>query len=323
MRRRALLASIATAGLAGCQFDQSGNDSTASGGTQRSPSTTSGSTPESGQLPENPGPKEQSRFAGTDVPSMGDVAWYHEADESTPSYLHPETERASLPAEIKFTFYNNSEIDLDCGHWRLEKLHDGKWFTIGPRMHTADCRIVESGETKSWTLDASHGSPTTEQDRYEPGRSVFGSLGGGRYAVTVGYGHDTDESGALVELSGPGVDVVPEENLSVEENGAEVVVTSPHYESAERTGTVVVSRATDADRRLVAEQVLQPYYRGLRNTLPFLEDGVETVRLRTDSGTASSVPSPPDETDRSAARIEVDGKQYSVEATRSSGGSEN
>lgn len=336
MRRRALLTTLGTAivGLAGCQTGQPATEATpvettpsatpaegaTSGPSERPTETPEEFPPDSDEtpatLPDPPGPDAESRFAGTSVPPLEDTAWYHDADESTQTYVRPETERAELPASVEFTFYNHSSESLGCGHWNVYKLHDREWFFLGPWVHTADCRMVESGGTVSWTVDASHDAlPDDETMFTETG--AIGHLGGGRYGILVGYGHTSDNSGALVSFDADPISVEPTTGLTTERDGSTVVVTSPRWETAttEERATLTVRQGGSAKQRVIPEQVMQSYYRGLRNTLPFFEMGVETVTLRTDERTARRVPKNHDRDPSTTANVRFDDRAYELEST--------
>jgi hypothetical protein len=238
---------------------------------------------------DRPGPEPDSRFAGTDLPPLrwgqsGDAvptAWFHEADRQTPSYVLPETERGRLPESVRFTFVNASRGVTECGHWNLFKLVDGEWFHVAPYSHTLGCRRVRPGGEKQWVLYAYPGEALPTYGRAE----TVGFLGGGRYGVVVGYGHATPQSGALVDLVGPPVDILPTEDVTTTRDGATVTVTTPAYGDDDHPpdARLVVTRSdADPETRLIPEQVMRSRYRGLRNTLAFVDSEVERVVLRTD-----------------------------------------
>ncbi len=239
-----------------------------------------------------PGPNQQSRFAGRTVPSFeGDTttAWYHEADATATTYLHPDKERGALPLQVEFTFVNKSRSETQCGHWNLYKLVDGQWFHIGPYGHTADCRLLAPGQTKTWILNAYPGEALPSIG-YRSG-ATFGHLGGGTYGVVAGYGAETSQSGALVKLEGDAVAIEPTDDLTVESSGTTVRVRSPRRNGDAHTtsATLTLTRASTADRTVIPEQVLQERNRGLRNTVALLTDDVETVTLRTSEQVAEAV----------------------------------
>jgi hypothetical protein len=116
-------------------------------------------------------------------------------------------------------------------------------------------------------------------------------LGGGRYATIAGYGHATAQSGALLEIDAPPVTVVPNDDVTAQRDGETVTATSerwrsdPDSEGRSRV-SLVLETTGDADRRLIAEQVMRRRYRGYRNTLAFVTADVDRVVLRTDDRTA-------------------------------------
>ncbi len=255
---------------------------------------------------DEPGPAEQSRFAGESVPPLAGsaagipedrpVAWYHGADATTPSYVRPATERTTLPAEVSFTFVNHDRESTSCGHWNLYKLDGGEWFHLGPYVQTADCRVVRPGGWKTWTLEAFHGPGfgSSDPDVLSAGPG-FDYLGGGRYAAVAGYGHATDASAALVEFDADPVSVVPTDDAAGERSGSTVTVTTGRWEDGEDPPSAVLSvtRASASNsgdaKRIIPEQVMRPRNRGLRNSLAFFESGVEKVVLRTDERVVEGV----------------------------------
>lgn len=265
---------------------------------------------------DRPGPDGESRFAGTTVPPLREdsaVAWYHDADPSMPSYVLPETEHTDLPASVDFTFINHDRESTSCGHWNLYKLVEGEWYHVSPWGHTADCRFVAPGGTKTWTLKAFGGESVPCRDGL--GRGV-GHLGGGVYGVVAGYGHATPASGALVGFDADPVEIVPTDGVASERDGSTVVVTTPEYGDGEHSpdATFTVTRTdAEADTTLIREQVMRRRHRGLRNALAFFEEGDEVVVVRTDEHTAENVVG----YDADVKRFAVEGTTYEVRIERS------
>jgi hypothetical protein len=242
----------------------------------------------------SPGPEEQSRFAGRSLPALdreGAVQWYHAADTESKAFVRPSTERLELDGLVSFEMVNNSRETLRCGHWNLYKLVDGEWFHVAPTVHTDDCRGLPAGGRKQWSLRAFNGEgvPCGSDGLTQ------GYLGGGEYGVVAGYGHPADASGALLELVGDSVDVVPTDDVTQERDGDTVVVTSSRYGDDQHPPDAVLTlrRADSADDRLIAEQIMAQggfaaNGRGLRNTLPALTEDVEQVVLRTDDHVVDS-----------------------------------
>lgn len=246
---------------------------------------------------DSPGPDADSRFAGRDLPNFeGELttAWFHDAEESTPVYVEPSTERLELDGLVEFEVANHSRDNARCGHWNLYKLVDDEWFRVGPSVHTADCQLLHPGEREQWPVRAFNAEPVPTGGDCREGLTR-GYLGGGEYAVVVGYGHPEDESAAFVEFVGDRIEVVPTEDGSVERDGATVTVTADEYgDEGGEDATLTVERTDDdVEERLIAEQVMgggqfgfESRYEALRNALAAFEDGVDRVRVRTDENAA-------------------------------------
>lgn len=146
---------------------------------------------------------------------------------------------------------NKSQSATQCGHWNLYKLDGSRWFHIGPYVHTADCRILHPGQTKSWTLNASDGKSLSPVGNGR--RASFGFLGAGAYAVVVGYGDRTDQSAALVELTGDDVSIEPTDDVTADRSAPTVTVTA---QRDERTGNSSPATVTLETSERVAEQVV-------------------------------------------------------------------
>jgi hypothetical protein len=257
---------------------------------------------------ERPGPDPDSRFAGEAVPSPGErsVRWFHEADPTTPVYVQPSTERTDLPGLVEFHLFNRTTEDPGCGGWSLYKRHEGEWFPIQSSSEYLDavCRLVPPGTTVEWSLRAYHGDPVPSEDE----GLAIGHLGGGRYAVVAGYGAEADASGALFDVEADPVAVTADEDVVVEADGSNVVVAdgdlAPHEDPV---ATITLTRSGgDPEETYIAEQLLQPHHRALRNALAFFEAGVESVRFRAAERPAvlrSSFETTPD-------RIAFDGRTY-------------
>ncbi|WP_276273030.1 hypothetical protein [Haloarcula litorea] len=264
----------------------------------------------------SPGPDGDSRFAGRSVPAMdgeGSVAWFHQAGPETTAFVRPSAERVALDAQVAFEMVNHSHERLQCGHWNLHKLVDGEWFHVGPTVHTSDCRLLPPGGRKEWHLRAFNADAVGGCD--EPGLTR-GYLGGGTYGVVAGYGTPEPESGALVDLVGDPVEVVPTDDADATRDGDTVTVTLPEYGDGEHPpdAAVTLRRADAADERVIAEQVMRTggflsSGRGLRNCLPFLTEGVARVVLRADGHVADAVLGH----DADGRRFRFRGRAYAVE----------
>jgi hypothetical protein len=263
-----------------------------------------------------PGPGEASRFEGAAPPALSDgggsedgdadsggVAWYHDAGPETPVYLEPSTERARLPEKIEFTVYNCAREAATGNpyHWVLYKFDDGEWFHVAPWGWPAPMGSVRPGGTEDWTLYA-FGS---ERVRTEGGRAV-GFLGGGRYAFEVGMSRDDRSHAAMFELVGEEAAVEPVAGAEASREGAAVTVDVPDPDHDPGPGTVRLTRTDSADRRLLAEQVMQRRFSVFRNGLPFFEPDVEEVVVETTENAARQVVG----YDADARRFEFDCQAY-------------
>lgn len=242
---------------------------------------------------ESPGPEEPSRYAGRSTPPFErewTVSWYHDADQTTPAFVQPSTEQLELDGLVEFEMVNNTRESLECGHWNLYKLVEGHWFHVGPVTHTDDCRVLRPGGRKSWSLRAFNAnSVPCGTSQCGSGGFTRGYLGGGTYAVVVGYGYPSERSAALVELVGDSVTLVPTADARIERDGETVTVTMSEYGDTERPpdATLTLTRVGSSDSRIIAEQVMQSdeYFssnRGLRNALSVVRPDVERVVVRTD-----------------------------------------
>lgn len=243
----------------------------------------------------HPGPDGESRFAGTAVPPIDDeetTAWYHEADSETVCYLEPSTEQAELDAEIDFEVVNYGHEVVECGHWDLYKLVEGEWYPVRPIIHAAYCAELLPGARKEWTLRAFNGSAVDcdSCDEDAPNSVVLteGYLGGGQYAMAVGFSAPEDQSAALVELQGPPAEIAPSGQATVEADGDTVVMTyeNQNYENMP-DGALTLERTDSAENRILPEQLMGrddgAIYGPLRDALAMMDDDVERVVARADA----------------------------------------
>ncbi|MFC7196436.1 hypothetical protein ACFQL4_20325 [Halosimplex aquaticum] len=85
--------------------------------------------------------------------------------------------------------------------------------------------------------------------------------------------------------------IEPTDDVTSERSDATVTVTSPRRERTDNSAPaeLTLTSADEANRTLVPEQVMQRRYRGLRNTVGFVEEAIETVTLRTSERVAERV----------------------------------
>jgi hypothetical protein len=211
--------------------------------------------------------------------------------------LTPPTQRGSLPtATFEFTLRNETDVRFDTNFyaWRVWKRVDGEWFHVAPQGWNDPLMALGPGDSHVWKLTVDgreNRAPSTAASGTET-LSLTG-LGGGTYAFVVdGWFATADHENSVgfaarFDLGGDPVELTPTSEVTetTREDGTVVVDTAHEAGDGARRAAFVVERlGTDSGetpptdvRRLVTEQVLRD--RRLRNTLPFFEDGVETVRL--------------------------------------------
>jgi hypothetical protein len=218
MRRRPLLALLAT-GLAGCAGDPDApaTDTSASPGGETpttAPETTSPATarttgPQTAATPtpadDLPPPPGESAFAGEPCPGVLD-ACYHRADETSPVFVRPSTERVTLGDAVTFTLVNRSAGTVSFGpfYYRLWRRTDGgDWTPVGHREAALDLGAeMPPGGTAEWVVDVSgtgsaHPAGFASEVRtveFAAGRYCFGveGVGGDVSTGTVGCLFDVE-----------------------------------------------------------------------------------------------------------------------------------
>jgi len=238
-------------------------------------------------LTDEPGPDGESELADHEPPGLpGDqeTSWYHESMPSTERFLQPDTEAVEPPARIGFEFVNRSRESLSGNphYWRLYKLYGEEWLPITPWEWIQPAAELTPGDRANTELGVYHGSaPAT-------GGRTAGFLGGGRYAYTGGFDTATEQYAALFEVGAPPLDIGIESAAEIRRSGATTVVELPNHAEARRPATFSVTLVPDGepDREVIPEQLPRRPFRALRNTLPAFDGGVDTVRLKTDRGTA-------------------------------------
>jgi hypothetical protein len=303
MRRRALLGTLASIAVAGCTGRTVPNDSPTDDPTSSTPApSTDQPTTNSKSDPAYPStlgvPAEQADCPPFDDDTERVVCYPEHADASLS--LAPSSDAVDLPADVTFTLANNTDTAFGTNFygWSLWKREDSQWFHIAPHVTPDPLHVVLSGESHEWHVTM------TNAENADAGASgqqdiTLAGLGGGEYAfATDGWfeGDDHEDKiglGARFDLRGDPVELTPTEDASTTRDGDTVVVTTD-AESTERAAFVVEREGVPPDQPLrhrITEQLLRP---GLpaddpnvfRNTIPFFEDGVSTVRLETQTGTS-------------------------------------
>lgn len=346
MNRRALLVSLGSVTLAGCTTDGGPADGatrteseSTTGASSPEPTTAEPDPPNVGVPPgEASGPPWDD-----DVKRV--VSWT-EATEETPVRLTPARSRGSLPtASFEFTLRNDADSRFafnDYG-WSVWKRTGGEWFRVAPQQWPEPLRYLAPEEAHTWTLTVDNsrldGVPASEASGKSSGsersertdgnplspaqgrRSVtLVGLGGGTYAFTIDgwFASENYENGlgfaARFELDGDPVELAPTNDVTARRDGDTVVVTADAESGDDSQTAAFVVRRVDGEsgeggddgdvRRIIAEQALRDW--NLRNTFPFFEDGVETVRL--EGRSESAPPFGVAET----GEIEYDGERYRI-----------
>jgi len=226
---------------------------------------------------DEPGPDEPSALADREPPGLP-------GEQSTERFLRPDAERVEPPARIGFEFVNRSRESISGNpyYWRLYKRRGEEWFPVAPWEWVQPAAELTPGDRSESELGVYHDSAPADAD----GRAV-GSLGGGLYAYTGGFDTEAEQYAALVAVDAPALSVDIESAAEIVEEGSTTVVALPNHAEARRPATFTVRRADgEPDREVIPEQLPRRPFRGLRNALPLFAEGVDSVRVKTDRGTA-------------------------------------
>jgi hypothetical protein len=316
MRRRALLASLGAlgGGLAGCLGGGPGADGSPTGQPTTDPTATPTDTPDdpatatSAAAPELGVPPAESDcpvFDGDDTDRV--VCTAAAGDPPEPMALVPSVDSVETPeGRVAFTLRNDTDVRFDTNFyaWKVWKRVDGDWYHVAPRYWNVPLMSLEPGQSHEWTLTVDN----TDLDARLPragGTSevTVAGLGGGAYAFgTDGWFRSADHERktafvARFRVEGPQLDLRPTEEVTETSRDGGVVTVRTDAKATENTRRCefrVTRRAADEGdgdatgdetetRERITEQLLRD--RRLRNTLPFFESGVETVRLVEPNGT--------------------------------------
>ncbi|MFB6073034.1 MAG: hypothetical protein ABEJ88_08705 [Halobacterium sp.] len=303
MKRRALLGTLASLAVAGC----TGANSPGTGGTTTTTATTN--SPTTDPTTTDPTPTDEAtppelRALGvpaseTDCP-LGDdgrAVCYPEQTDA-PLSLTPASAALDLPrASTTFTLANDTDYEYRANfyHWRLHKRENDDWYSVAPQMWPEPLHVLPAGESKEWSFTVDNGDAVTTGSSSESDVDLAG-LGGGEYAFSVrGWfplGDDENfhvSAGARFELRGDPVELTPAAGVSTTRDGDTVTVTTDAQPGEhEVMAAFVVTRSgvppEQPLRRRITEQLLRPGPsvdgpNPYRNTLPFFDDGAETVRF--------------------------------------------
>jgi hypothetical protein len=299
MRRRALLA-LGALGLAGCVDGPAGSDSP----TDSPPdSPTQSPTEPPTQTPAGTPPDIGVQPAESDCPAASDavrVVCEPEADpDSVPLALTADTRSATLPATLTFTLTNESDATFSTNFydWSLWKRVDGEWFHIVPDAIQQPLMHLEPSDSHEWDFTAEHEQPLGPNRRYYSWErsGTVGGLGGGEYAFTTdgwfreGSYDATTTFGVLLSFDAPALVLEPTARVTGHSRDGDTVTVRGEGSDSENTrrAELALTRVAEGEgtdpRVVIPEQAVYDYR--LRNTLPYFESGVETVRYVADDAT--------------------------------------
>ncbi|MDY7083294.1 MAG: hypothetical protein SXQ77_13035, partial [Halobacteria archaeon] len=206
----------------------------------------------------SPGPQKPSELkdiAVPDLPDSGNTNWYHNSDETTEVYLHPEEEILTFPNEIEISLINHSNNQIRKRGTSVNKLHEGNWFTIETSANTLETPPpIYPGEHESWKW----GCKNNCQTKY----------GNGLYAILSDAGDQN--YAALIRIKGSSIKIKPDPGLKREEDGGSLIVTSPKYtENSDGSGKLSIQQIEEEGEQIIAEQIVR--IQSLKNTIPFLD----------------------------------------------------
>ncbi len=212
--------------------------------------------------------------------------------------------------EIEFVLENPMDETFETNYYsyRLWKHVEGEWYQITPWAWIEPLTPLEPENRHVWNVSVDgdgYGDVTSELEELdsdvlatEMGEShdpVWMGVGGGRYAFeTDGWWESLDHESKTgfctrFTVDGPELDVTPTVDAVAERDGDTVTVTLEDEEAGEdeHSAAFVVSRvdgSAEEVERLIPEQVIRWRRRrgyAYRNTLPYFEEGVESVRYET------------------------------------------
>jgi len=215
--------------------------------------------------------------------------------------LERSTESVELPrGEVSFTLDNGTEtmFMMNPYGWSLWKHVDGDWYHILPQIVRQPLMELQPSDEHTWTVTIDN----EDEEGLHPAQGTEGDtvagIGDGEYAFMTdgwfeGDGHE-EKTGfcARFEVDGGAIEVTPTEDAEAERDGETVIVTDDRKPTENtRLAAFVLTRTEETEdaERMIPEQAIRWSHHAqsfsYRNTLPFFEEGVETVRYETYDGT--------------------------------------
>lgn len=217
--------------------------------------------------------------------------------------LVPSTRSASLPTDLSATVHNRTgrRVGINPYHWMLHKHVAGTWAHIVPGLIPLPLNHLHPGDSHTWSFSLSSSTDPADLTLHgdylaNEGGGAINGLGGGEYALTTVVTGDGTEYGLLarISLDGPEISLEPTgAALYPTRRDGRVTVTVPGVAGDESTPTDVLTleRGVSAPSKpvvLPAERAVRDWR--FRNSLPFFEEGVSTVRLRAKDGSGVTPP---------------------------------
>lgn len=200
--------------------------------------------------------------------------------EMTATPQEAELPESTIEFQATNTHFNLFETNFE--DWRMHTLVDGEWWFLGvfDSLDVLDHLAPTGSHSWEMTIDNDRLGTTAEQlaPSASPSFTVAG-LGSGIYTFSiVGEFAGADTTSAIVtpfELGGEDVAIVPTSNVETTREGATVHVTETDDDGWDHKIVATRRASTGEATRLTPEWGLrQP---GIRNTVPFLSDGVRKV----------------------------------------------
>lgn len=199
--------------------------------------------------------------------------------------MTPSTEEAELPVttiEFQATNTHWNLFETNFHDWRIHTLVDGEWWFLGvfAPFDTAD--TLWPGESHTWEVTIDNealGTPAEELAPSARSSVTVTGLGSGIYSFSVvGEFHGDETNVAAVTpfvLGGEDVPLVPSPDVETTREGDTVLVTEMASNAREHRIEAIRRDSTRNTTRLPPEWGLREP--GIRNTVPFLSDGVRNV----------------------------------------------
>lgn len=263
MRRRAMLATVATALGGGCRGLRTSESNTEPEADATEPNTVTGTDPRESKFRDEPCPDITSGTENCSHPATGLDAGI---------VLVPESDRFAGPT-LSFTLWNRSDraVDASATSRLFARRFDGIWQQIPrQRQDNVGSLLVDAGEIVDVEVGSVDGPPTGRELKYRE------SFGGGAFAFGVYCDRTTPLARFTVE--GEPTTVSPPGRFQRTDRGDRLVLTPERHLNENRTLTLTFTAASASDALEIAPEVVQSRP-DLRAALFLEESGIETVEV--------------------------------------------